>query len=267
MNQILVVGNKNGKNNNSTVDIKKVVLFFSIAIIVFGVILMISGIAGLNKNKKNNNGMEEFPGMVEPPTPTPTDTIDDEDAPTIELSVAGENVNIVARDETEIDYIEYSWNGEDIQIARADANDKNKIETSIAIKQGTNTLKVTAVDKAGNTTDKEQDFQGKIRPVVSLFKNVEGDGVIITAKCEDGISRVEYTLNGKWTTIDFEGDHAVYTKEDWATVGVILEYSADGKIISAEYTQKLVEGENNFTVYAYSKEGLPGTKDGKATYP
>ena len=54
MNQILSVGNKNGKNNNSTVDIKKIIIFFSIAIIIFGAVLIINGVVGLNKNNNKD---------------------------------------------------------------------------------------------------------------------------------------------------------------------------------------------------------------------
>lgn len=263
MNQILSVGNKNGKNNNSAVDIKKIIIFFSIAIIIFGAILIINGIVGLNKN---NNKNKQNPSGIIAETPTPATSInDDDEPPTIELSISGENIKIIARDETEIDYIEYAWNDEQPQTAKADINDKNRIEAMITLKQGTNILNVIAVDKAGNTQEKTQEFQGKIRPIVTLRKTVEADAVIIKATCEDGISKIEYTLNGDWTKIPFE--EFSYTKEEWATIGVIIEYSEDGKIISAEYTQKLKEGENIFNVYAYSKEGLVGTADGKATYP
>lgn len=265
MNQILSVGNKNGKNNNSTVDIKKIILFFSVAIIIFGIVLVINGIMGLNKN--NNSNEDDNIGIIDTtPTPEPP-TNDDEEPPTIELSISGENIKIIARDETEIDYIEYTWNDEEPQVAKATIDDKNRIQTSITLKQGTNTLKVTAVDKAGNMQEKTQEFQGKIRPIITLRKTVEADAVIITATCEDGLSKVEYTLNGNWTRIDFEGINENYTKEDWESVGVILDYSEDGKIISAQYTQKLLEGENIFNVYATSKEGLVGAADGKATYP
>lgn len=265
MNQILSVGNKNGKNNNSTVDIKKIIIFFSIAIIIFGAILIINGIVGLNKN--NNKDKQNPVGIIEE-TPTPaTPANDDDEPPTIELSISGENIKIIARDETEIDYIEYTWNDEQPQTAKASIDDKNRIQATITLKQGTNILKVTAVDKAGNTQEKTQEFQGKIRPIVTLRKTVEADAVIIKATCEDGLSKVEYTLNGEWTRIEFDGIYEDATKEEWATVGVIVEYSDDGKVISAEYTQKLLEGENIFNVYATSKEGLVGNADGKATYP
>lgn len=263
MNQILVVGNKGGRKNNSTIDIKKIVLFFSVAIIVFGGFLVINGIVGLSKNNKSN---EKTPVGIVDTIPTPqTPIVEDNEPPTIELSVSGENIKIIARDETEIDYIEYSWNEEEIQTAKANTDDKNRIETSIALKQGTNTLKVKAIDKAENIQEKTQEFQGKIRPTVSLGKNEESSKVIITVTCEDGISKIEFTINGAWTRIPFE-DYINYTKEDWEASNVIVEYSDDGKIIKAQYTRDLPEGKNIINVYAYSLEGLVGTGDGKATY-
>ena len=54
MNQILVMGNKNGKNGKA-VDIKKVIIFFSIAIIIFGGIMLAQGSLGIfNKKSKDN---------------------------------------------------------------------------------------------------------------------------------------------------------------------------------------------------------------------
>ena len=263
MNQILVVGNKNRKSNNSNIDIKKIIMFFSVAIIVFGIVLIIMGAVGVSKNKGGND--KNKGAVVDTiPTPTETPTIDDEEAPIIDLAVVGENVKVIARDETEIDYIEYKWNDEEVKIVNANQQDKNKIETLIEIKQGTNTLKVVAFDKADNTYEVTQEFQGKIRPTIKLLKNEEGNGVIIEAYCDDGINKLEFTLNGNWTRIPF-AEHS-YTKEAWATMGVTIENSADGKVTYAKYEVKLNEGENIINAYAYSLEGLVGTADGKATY-
>ena len=244
MNQILMVENRNGKRNknNNTIDIKKIVMFFSVVIIIFGGLLIVNGITGINKNKPK---------------------VDDEEAPVIELLLFGEKVRIVATDETAIDYIEYSWNDEDPTRVNIedDAEDDTQIEASVSILQGKNTLNVKAVDKAGN--EQEKTFQGKVKPEVTLLLNSEQNGVIIKAECADGLSRLEYTLNGEWYKLPLD----MYTKEEWeAMQSVTLEWSDDGKIISAQYTQMLLEGENDFYVYAYSKEDLLGEGSGKRTY-
>lgn len=265
MNQILMTGNKNGKNNNSTMDIKKVILFFSVAIIIFGAILIVNGVVGLNKNKNNNpkynNSNNPNANIVEPnqtASPIPTEEVPGEDTepPKIELLLSGETIKIVATDETQIHYIEYRWNNEEAETIVADEENQKEIQALVNIYQGTNTLEVTAVDTSGNVETKTQSFHGKIRPTVELFVNEAGDGVIIRATCEDGISKIEYTVNGEWSKLPFsEYD---FTKEQWATVGAILEYSEDGKIIKAEYTHKFTAEQNEFQVYVYSLEGLVG---------
>ncbi len=271
MNQILVVENRNGKkNNNTTVDIKKIVLFFSVAIIIFGVFLIISGVSGLKKNKSNNNNNSNIVGTVSPsPQATPTLDIpsgEDEEAPVIELMLSGDKVKIIATDETEMDYIEYRWNDEEETRVEADEN-STEIETSVIIKQGVNVLNVVAVDKAGNTEEKTQAFQGKTIPEVKLYiNNEERDKVVLEASCADGISKLEFSVNGGgFNVIPFEGME--YTKEDWAGIGVNVEFSDDGKVISVQYKINLLEGENNFYAYAYSLSGLVGESNATTTYP
>ena len=182
MNQILMIGNKN-KNNNKK-DIKKIIIFFSIAMVVFGSILIIDGVVGLNSNK-NQVGI-----IPSTPSPLPTsDTLvydDDEENPKIELNIAGENVKILVTDNLELDYIEYAWNDEEAKKEYPKEDNKKEIQIDIKIKQGVNNLKVIAVDKAGNNQEKTQSFQGKIRPEVKIEKTTKGDVAIITAVCEDG---------------------------------------------------------------------------------
>lgn len=269
MNQILIMGNKKGKNNNSsTVDMKKIVIFFSVAIMMFGLFLIINGIVGINNSKQKDTTGKSDVDIYSTPTVEPTEpsAIEDEEPPIIKLLVTGETIKIVATDETEIDYIEYSWNNEDIERVNVGEENKTEIEVSINIKQGTNTLKVMAVDKAQNIQERTQDFQGKVKPTVQLFINTAGDGAIIKANCEDGISKIEYTLNGEWWQLPFNDEEHKYSKEQWASIGVILEYSSDGKITSVEYTQKLIEGKNDFYVYVYSLEGLVGDTKGTHIY-
>lgn len=262
MNQILIVNNKGGKNNNNngTVDIKKIVLFFSIAIIIFGIFLIINGINGLNNDKPKTTGTvtptPQAPSSVAP-------VVNDTEPPVIELFLIGEKIRIVATDENKMDYIEYRWNDEESQIVEAEG-ELAEIETSVSIKQGTNTLKVLAVDRAGNEQEKEQAFQGKVMPKANISINSEQpDRVIIEATCEDGLSKVDFTLNEHPYIIPLE---LSYTKEDWASRGVILEYSEDGKIISMKYTHMLVEGVNKFYGHAYSLEGLVVEFSGDTIY-
>lgn len=268
MNQILSVSNKNGKKNNSTGDLRKIIIIFSVAIIIFGVILVVNGAISLNKN--NGKGQEGIamntPGNIASPsiTPTPEEPEGDTTPPTIEMLLSGELIRIVATDETEIDYIEYGWNDENSQIIYAD-NSLTEIQTYIVIEQGTNVLNVAAVDKEGNRQEKTQEFQGKIRPVVKLLVNETKNEIIVEADCTDGISKIEYNLNGQWTKIPFE-EMGYYTQEQWESIGVITQYSEDGKIINAKYNVSVIQGQNKLSVYAYSSSGLVGEASGVHNY-
>lgn len=262
MNQILMVENRNGNKNNNTIDIKKIVMFFSVVIIIFGGLLILNGITGINKNNSKVSGSKTPESKV---SPTPNQYADDNEAPVIELLLTGEKVRIVATDETAMDYIEYSWNNGEVKRVNIDEEieDDTQMETSVSILQGKNTLNVKAVDKAGNEQEKTQSFQGKVKPEVTLLLNSEQNGVIIKAECADGLSNLEYTLNGESYRLPLD----LYTREEWATIpSIALEWSEDGKIISVQYTQMLLEGENDFHVYAYSKENLVGEGSGKRTY-
>lgn len=282
MNQILIFEDNNGKkNNNSNVDIKKIVLFFCVAIIIFGAVLIINGIVGMNKNKSDDTldhggktpstqrpSTEETPKSTSTPNSnrTPNPGIrDDEEVPRIELVLSGEKVKILAVDEIEMDYIEYYWNEEEPARIYID-DDPTSIETSVNIKQGVNTLNVVAVDKAGNMQVKEQTFQGALKPEVGLALTPERDAVVISATCEDGLNKLEFTVNGgSWNRI--EPSKYNYSLEDWKSIGVELEYSDDQKLVKIEYTYKLTNGENKFEVYAYNIDGFVGDAQGSATYP
>lgn len=266
MNQILAIGNKNGKkNNNSTVDLKKIILFFSIAIIIFGVVLVMNGVAGLNKGKKEDQVQQPSVFATPSPEDSPTPAIDeDTEPPTIELSLSGETIRIVVTDDIELDSVKVMRNDEIVETLNPD-NNPRQIETSIEIQSGKNVIKVVAEDKTGKVQEKMQEIHGKVRPVITMGRITDGEqGVLIEVTCEDGISKINYNINdGKWNVIDFSEN---YTKEEWATVNVNVEYSEDGKIIKVQHmVNNLVEGDNVFKVYAYSLEGLVGDETRRTT--
>lgn len=256
MNQILVMGNKNGKNGKA-VDIKKVIIFFSIAIIIFGGIMLAQGSLGIF-NKKNN---DNTPPVASSQTPTPVPTPEeDKQNPTMDISLAGGIIKVTARDETELDYLSYKWNDEE-EVRVEVTNDKNKIETNIEILQGSNNLHIVVADKAGNIEEKTQTFKGTIRPEVRLLVNETGDKVIIEAECADGLEKIEFTQNGERYGLEF-----IYEQAQYEAQGIEVQYGTNGKVSSVKFTHPLVEGENRFTVYAYSIEGEKGEKSGRCEY-
>ncbi len=165
--------------------------------------------------------------------------------PEIELLVENAKVKIVAKDETELDYMLYYWNEEDETRVDAREDFNKQIEEKIDILKGENTLTIIAVDKAGNETTKEQIFRGVKKPEINLSRN--GNELIVKVTDEEGIQKIEYTLNGQFYSTDPQNTgNALNAKE-------------------VEFTQTLAEGENKITITAYSISGLSTEVSGETT--
>ena len=165
--------------------------------------------------------------------------------PEIELLVEGSKVKIVAKDETELDYMIYYWNNEDETKVETREDSKKQIEEKIDILKGENTLTIVAVDKAGNEAIKEQIFKGVKKPVITLAR--DGNDLIVKVTDEEGIQKVEYTLNG------------VYYSTDPSNTGNPLNMK------ELEFRQPLASGENKITITAYNINGLQEVISGETT--
>ena len=148
----------------------------------------------------------------------------------------GSKVKIVAKDETEIAYIEYYWNEEDSTKIEKNENSPKQIEERIAILKGENTLHIIAVDKAGNKEEKEQVYKGATKPVI----NLERDGKTLTIKVndEDNIQKVEYILNDVSYSTDANNTGAPLNMKELVI------------------PQELAEGANKITIKAINVNGL-----------
>ena len=158
----------------------------------------------------------------------------DASKPTIEISVSGNMLNIIASDDTEMSYITYSWNNEnptriDLQ---ADAENKKELGTSIEVLKGENTLSIVAVDKDGNTTTRTEKIKGANKPTFTV--SADGTNLVINAKDEEGISKIEITVDGVTTDT---GDTPINQKE-------------------VEATQSFTPGEHTVTVVVTNINGL-----------
>ena len=122
--------------------------------------------------------------------------------PEIELLVESSKVKIVAKDETELDYIIYYWNEEDETRVEVREESLKQIEEKIDILKGENTLTIIAVDKAGNETIEEQKFKGAKKPKIELTKN--NSELIIKVTDEESIQKIEYILNEVHYSTDSE---------------------------------------------------------------
>lgn len=304
MNQILY--EQKAKRKTSTIEIHKIVLFFSIAIIVFGLIMLGEGVYGSYKNGQmravienttptivldregqqlkisishirqlqsatyNWNNDEdtamtidvtaklsviqriELPAGENTFNITATDingkttniskqfymeTGRDITKPKIDVSVVGNNIRITATDEKTLSYLTYRWNEDEETTIQADPTNGGIIEIDVGILRGKNTITIIAVDSSNNTITKEATFEGRVKPTLEVW--VDGNNLNIVGKHDVGVTKIEYTINGKSYSVE-----SPQGPEMSAVQAVEPGYNRVSIVVySAEDTQEVLEGE------------------------
>jgi len=176
---------------------------------------------------KDINGNEaayskRFGGTVEEDTTKPHIKVEDEPG-----YVA---VKITVTDNVALKSIKYKWNNEEFVEIPVEESNSKKVEKTIQILLGDNTLTIVAIDKNGNEEILEKPIKTTIRPKLELIQN--GNILIMKATDEKELLKVTYILNGERITL----------KTDYIT-----------NII--EYAETLIPGENNIIVIVYNKDG------------
>lgn len=161
-------------------------------------------------------------------------------SPEINITAVPGKITIEAKDNVEMGYITYKWNDEQEVKVEVSGEDRTKIVQEIEVKKGSNTLKVVATDKAGNTKQDERDILGASKPKIVVGKS--GSDLVIKVTDEEQVTKVEYTLNGTQYTQENTGDNK---KEFVFKVG-------------------MKQGENVIVIKAYNKSGLVQEFAGKA---
>jgi len=139
----------------------------------------------------------------------------DEDLVEPEITIAQDGnatIKITAKDETAISYMEYYWEGEEPVRIQATQSEQKVIEEKIEVREGETKLIVIAEDTNHNIGKSEKTVVGATKPKIAL--NREGNTIIITATDEQGISRVEYTLNGTAYTVEGNGQKQVDVRQN-----------------------------------------------------
>lgn len=169
MNQILSVEIDNKKvKNRGPANIKSILKFFAIGLIIFGIFLVTTGSYAIYKNNGSNKN--------------------EKSKPQISIENKSENIIIlkISHDKA-IKQITYSWNDQEEQ--KIDGDNKKYIETQIDIPSGTNTLTVNATDINGQNT-----VYKKLYKLGSIDVKIESSGtnVKINVTSEKTISYITY---------------------------------------------------------------------------
>ena len=173
MNQILSTeAPKNNKKvrgvNRAPADIEKILKFFAIGMIIFGIFIISSGSYAMYQNSKLTGNSSK-----------PTIFIEETEATAITIQVSHNK---------ELSKVSYYWNNQ--EPAELDCQGKKKVEQKIELPTGKNTLTIKAVDVNGleSETKKQYTIQGDI----SIELQVEGNNLKIKAEGNDQLSYLTY---------------------------------------------------------------------------
>lgn len=193
MNQILSVEMKKDKKSKSKssgpVEIKKVVMFFCISIIIFGIGMVGQGSYGIIKNINSNQKAVQK----------------NENTPKVDIQKDGNQIVIKATHDKVLSKIMYHWNDEEEETI--EGNGTNIIEEIIDLPVGNNKLTVKVEDVQGKSTIYEQEYvTDATEPQVSI-EAAENNKLKIIAKDNTALSYITY----RW---DEEEETKVEARED-----------------------------------------------------
>jgi len=238
MNQILSVEMPKNKQNSykssKKADIRTVIIFFCIILILFALIIGVVAISMLNKGENNQNSNQ---------TPVITGT-----QPVINVEIQSETtLNIIVTHDKQISSITYNWNdGEGIE--EKDIGETTK-EIQVEIPAGTNTLNVSVTDINGVTQTYSEQHTGKtIIDGPSLVLEQQNDKIKVTAQSNVQISYISYNWDGgeeKQIQInDVKTEQLIEVPEGEHTLNVVL-VDSEGQETTQSQT---IKGDNKPTV-------------------
>lgn len=248
MNQILLTEEPNNKKEkikktrgtaNNAIDIKKIIVFFSIVIIVFGIALV--GFYGYRTYNKKTKGGSQNPSIQEQINPLQlslekTDLTQEGDEEDKQVQEA----TIIASSGYGIDKIIYSWNDEEEIVKKYNGN--KDVREELSVPAGENSLYVKVTDLNGEEKETTTDFSIiniELQPVIETsivngqlkivatsqipLKNIKyfwenDDEIIVEPESDEEIS-IETTIDVKRETnkitiiaTDYNGNNQVVNR-------------------------------------------------------
>lgn len=135
-------------------------------------------------------------------TEVTSETGEDITDPTISLEITDEKkLKITATDNVAMQYVNYSWNGEDVTRVDAKPAGSKTITFEIDFREDKNTLTVIAVDTANRSESETKNYTGVTEPTIQFSTNRDNSEVTIVISHDKGIKGVSGNLNGKDFTV------------------------------------------------------------------
>ena len=245
MNQILLTNNQNIKKKssgnyngkNSSGDMRKIIIFFAIALLVLAVAIIGVYIFKMSRNDKKEKKV---------------------DKPELLLEETENQVKIIAKAEAGIDKIIYTWNNE--EPTEVEMNGRTKHEEALEIPEGQNTLKVTVIDENDEKIESEKDFyiEETGKPTIQLDEAIGNGKVKITASDENNfIKYITYKWNDEeeiTVQAEEENQTSMETIIDVKRGKNTLSVTAVNGLAKTETIEKIFNGVNN-PIIEVAREG------------
>lgn len=254
MNQILVTEKKkkNKKTSRGPIEIKGIVRFFAVFIMLFGIVLASEGSYALYKE---------------------IDESKPENIPDLSLTRDGDTIILQVEHNTEISKINYRWNdGEENSIPEG----TTYVEEEILLPDGNNVLNIIVVDMKNREYQfvKEYNLEGVdiTKPNVEVTQTAEGTANIsIVASDETAIKEMTYKINDEQEIViqateegQKEIKQDITLPEGQNTLTVVAKDATDNTttyekqiIVSSKPTIEIVSQEGNIlTLKISDKYGL-----------
>ena len=213
MNQILYVEKKKKNKKQTTLEIDKILMFFAIAILVFGVVLVGEGTYATIKKSEYTSQVANA-------------------APVASIEREGQYLVIKATHIKPIEAITYNWNGEKDTEVIINGENRTSITEKIDLPAGNNTFNIEVTDVTGKSTTYNKEFSietGRDIAKPKIDMNIVGNYIKLTITDETELSYVTYRWND---------DNETEVKPT----------GADNKTI--EVNVDILKGKNTFTVIA-----------------
>ena len=178
MNQILYTNSD--KKSRGPLELNVVLKMFAILLIVFGVLLTGVGVFALANKKEEKS-----------------DSI-----PVVEIVQQGNKLNLTVKHDKLIDKVTYTWNNEQKETV-LQGKGRNKMDETIELPKGENTLKLKVVDINGQTSSYTNQYELKegdiTKPEIELLPP-DGSKVKVVVKDETEMAYIEYYWNEEDST-------------------------------------------------------------------
>lgn len=178
MNQILTVENKKKSKkskSSSQIEIKNIVIFFAIAIIIFGIFLVGQGSYAMYQESKGKNT---------------------KDLPTINITRINDTFRLEVTSTKMITYLKYSWNNAEETVIPVD---DTHIEEKITLLNENSILNITIEDETGRAVkyQKECIVEGIdiTKPTIEIAEDQVQGNIKITATDETEMAYITYKVN------------------------------------------------------------------------